>query len=286
MPIVNGIDGPVETWNPDWVACCPPSVCEVTPQSLVCNFINLLPSGPLWDEAKFAGTTCPTWCDTGCPDDQCGSMVSYAAFIGRRLHSAIADTLWPSLRESSPYTAYDTLDEWLERYAWRDCYMGTCRLATLGEQTPYEILGECGVTFCPPDFAPELELLYKRGVVIALHRMRMRPARNLAAINFILESLYSELVPDPNFNPFEPGAKQCLVLQPTADYAEAVLPTPCPRTDQTESDANKMVKLYATPGNGVCAGAPPRVYPLTLAAHCIVLSLMSSCNPVCIKRKP
>lgn len=281
--IVDGIDGKVDGWSPDWASCCPPDVCSFPPEAFACNFINLLPSGPLWDEAKQRGLGCRSWCDTGCDDDLCGSMVSYAAFTGRRLHAMITENLWPSIRESSPYTAYDTLDEWLDRFNWRDCYMGTCRLATLGEQTPYEVLGECGLSYCPPTFSDDLARLYKRGVAVAMHRMRMRPPRNLAAINFVLEYLHTELVPDPKYNPYNPDTRLCLVLRPTSDNAPALIPEPCPRSDAA---SNKSVPLYLTPGNGVCVGAPSRVYPLTLAAHCIVMALMPSCDVVCIKRTP
>jgi len=284
--IVNGIDGTVVTWAPDWETCCPPDVCSYSPDAFACNFINLLPNGPIWDEAKQAGIGCPSWCDTGCPDDLCGSMVAYAAFMGRRLHAMVSEHLWPSIRESSPYTAYDTLDEWLARLNWRDCYMGTCRLATLGEQTPYETLGECGLTFCPPTFPDDLARLYKRGVVVALHRMRLRPVRNLAALNFVLEHLHCELVPDPSYNPNNPDSTQCLLLRPIRDAAPAIAPDPCPRPDESASFSDKMVTLYLTPGNGVCAGAPSRVYPLTLAAHCIVLALLPSCETICVKRIP
>lgn len=284
--MIPGIDGMFPAGSIDSGECCPPSICEITPESLICNFINLLPSGPLWDEAKREGINCPTWCDTGCPTDSCGSLVSYAAFVGRRLHSMISDNLWPTIRETSPYTAYDSLDSWLERLRWRDCYMGTCRLATLGELTPYEIMGECGPEYCPPTFPRDLELAYKRGVVIALHRMRMKPPRTVAAINFILQSLYSELVIDPKYNPDDPESKLCLILRPTGDYGLAVVPEACPRTDQSIADAQKTVRLFMTPADGICAGGPNRVYPLTLAAHCIVLALMQNCGNVCIKRIP
>lgn len=282
--MIPGVDGLADA-GVIFTGCCPPDICDATPEALACNFINLLPNGPLWDEAKQKGIGCKTWCDDNCLDDKedlCGSLVAYAAYCGRRLHTHITETIWPAVREASPYTAYDTLDEWLERLRWADCYMGTCRWATLGELTPYEILGECGPEYCPPEFPPELQLLYKRGVIIALHRMRLRPRKNLAALNFILSSLHSELVADPQYNPDNPEARLCLVLRPTSDFAEAIVPMRCPDDGAT----GRQVQLYITPGKGLCAGGPPRAYPLTLAAHCIVRALLPTCDIVCIKRKP
>lgn len=286
MELFPGIDGLTPKGEIEGTDCCPPDICAITEESLACNFINLLPNGPLWDEAKLKGLACKTWCESNCPDDVCGSLVAYAAYTGRRLHTVIQDILWPSIREASPYTAWDNMDDWLDRLGWVDCYNGFCRDPGLGELTPYEILGECGPQYCPPTFPDALARLYKRGVIVALWRMRHGFVKNLSAINFILSSLYSTLELDPNYNPNDPAAKLALVLRPSADFAHAVTKEACPRTEQTIADANKMVKLYMTPGNGVCVGAPSRVYPLTLAAHCIVRSLLPSCSVFVVNRKP
>lgn len=280
--MIGGIDGLVPNAEIEGASCCPPDPCSITAENVACNFINLLPSGPLWDEAKYRGVQCGGWCEANCNSGDCASLVNYAAFLGRRLHAMIQDNLWPSLRESSPYTAFETLDEWLERFAWRDCYMGTCRSPALGELTPYEIMGECGPQYCPPTFSDDLALLYKRGIVIALHRMRMRPVRNLAALNFVLEYLYTEVIPDPTWDEGD-GTDLCLVARPTDDYAPAYRQITCPPQD-TASD--KMVKLFLTPGDGICVGGPARVYPLTLAAFCILRALLPSCDTVCLIRRP
>lgn len=210
-------------------------------------------------------------------------MANYAAFVGRRLHAMVQDNLWPALRESSPYTAYETLDDWVSKFNWRDCYMGTCRSPALGELTPYEIMGECGPQYCPPTFSDELSRLYKRGVVIALHRMRLKPARNLAALNFVLQYLYTEIVPDPNWEPDDEHPYRCLLLRPTADFAPAHTQLQCPPQAVT---TDMMVKLFLSPGDGICVGGPSRVYPLTLAAFCIIRALLPSCEIVCLTRSP
>lgn len=280
--MASGVDGAVQAGELPISGCCPPDPCSATVESIACNFINLLPSGPLWDEAKYRGISCGGWCSTTCQTDECISMVNYAAFIGRRLHAMLQENLWPAVREASPYTAFDTLDEWIERFNWRDCYMGTCRSVALGELTPYEIMGECGPEYCPPVFSNELSILYKRGIIIALHRLRLKPIRNLAALNFILSSLFTELVPDPNWRP-DDDEPQCIVVRPTTDFAPAFTKMACPYESGVP---DKMVKLYLTPGDGICVGGPSRVYPLTLAAFCILRTLLPSCDIVCLDRKP
>lgn len=280
--MIPGVDGMTPIGALPESGCCPPHPCTITAESVACNFINLLPNGPLWDEAKYRGISCGGWCATACRTEDCSSVVNYAAFVGRRLHAMVQENLWPALREASPYTAYETLDEWIERLNWRDCYMGTCRSPALGELTPYEIMGECGPEYCPPTFSDDLSRLYKRGVVIALHRMRMKPAKNMGALNFVMQYLFTEVVPDPDWDPLS-GERQCIFVQPSEDFAPVYEKLACP----PDTDApDKMVKLYLTPGDGICVGGPPRVYPLTLAAFCILRALLPSCDIVCLIRKP
>lgn len=277
MMMVPGIDGLMPFAELPPSGCCPPDPCTVTAESVACNFINLLPSGPLWDEAKLRGISCGGWCTTACRTEDCGHMVNYAAFTGRRLHAMLQENLWPSLREANIYTAYETLDEWLDRLRWRDCYMSTCRVQDEAGLMPYEVLGPQGPRYCPPTFTPELAILYKRGVAIALQRMRLKPVRNIAAINFIFEYLHTTVSYERR------GAGYCLIVAPNADQAEEFLMPKCPRD---EDAAQKMVTLFLSPGNGLCAGGPSRVYPMTLAAFCIVKALLPTCDTVCIARKP
>lgn len=287
-----GIDGmaPIGVLPPS--GCCPPSICEISPESIKCSFVNLLPNGPLWDKAKDAGIECNidgcvTDCDSGIGSEfsMCGSMVAHAVYSARKLYQIIMTGLWPALRESDPSTAYSTMDEWLDRLGWIDCYNSHCRDASLGEITPYEILGPCGVEYCPPTFSPELARVYKRGIIMALWRMRHGLVSNLAAINFILEPLYAELVIDPAYGT-STEVEKCLILRTTAETAPVVNPFPCPRTNETLLRDTKTVNLWLSPGKGLCAGGPTKAYPLVLAAHCIVRSLLPTCCNICIIRQP
>lgn len=285
--LVAGIDGLVQLGVIPSTGCCPVDPCSLTVESIACSFINLLPKGPLWDKAKEEGISCKGWCFPVCPPTNgCSSLVNYAIYTGRRLYDLLISTLQPALREANPYTAWDTMDDWLERLGWIDCYSSSCRDPSLGDLTPYEVIGECGPAFCPPNIPPDLQRIYKRGVINALWKMRHGVARNLAAINFVLEDLYTELVLDPDYDPEDPESKKCLVLRPTDDFGRKVIRLPCPLSDREILEMQTMVQLYLTPGNGVCIGAPEKVYPTQLAAHCIVRSLLPSCDTVCILRKP
>jgi hypothetical protein len=196
------------------------------------------------------------------------------------------NSLWPSLREADPETAFTTMDEWLDRLGWVDCYNQFCRDPFLGQLSPYEILGECGVEYCPPTFTEEFSLVYKRGIIRALNRLRRGVIPNLEAINFIIAPLYAELVLDPDYGPANPLVEKCLVLQTTAEFAPPVTKFPCPRTDTTMVESEKQVPLWISPGKGLCAGGPAKAYPLVLAAHCIVRSLLPTCCTICLRREP
>lgn len=286
----DGIDGRVAVGSPPSDGCCPPDLCSITPESLACNSVALLPSGPLWDKAKEVVIQCKGRCDDVCnafgkTQDMCASIALHAVYSSRKLYYFIMGSLWPSVREANPMTAWSTMDEWLDRLGWADCYNTYCRSKELGEITPYEVLGECGIEFCPPTFSEELTRVYKRGVIAALWRLRHGIEGNLASINFIISSLYAELVVDPSYDPLS-GDKPCLILRPTADYAPVVLKEHCPRNETTILQGQKQVKLYLTPGDGLCVGGPNRAYPLLLAAHCIVRSLLPNCCNICLKRQP
>lgn len=291
--MVAGIDGLVPVGKIPPSGCCPPDICEISPESLSCSAINLLPSGPLWDAAKAKGIACGGDCLEDCQEspfgteeDVCQTLVAHAIYTGRKLYYYIMNSLWPSLREADPETAFTTMDEWLDRLGWVDCYNQFCRDPFLGQLSPYEILGECGVEYCPPTFTEEFSLVYKRGIIRALNRLRRGVIPNLESINFIIAPLYAELVLDPDYGPQNPLVEKCLVLRTTAEFAPPVVKYPCPRTDTTMAESGKQVPLWISPGKGLCAGGPAKAYPLVLAAHCIVRSLLPTCCTICLRREP
>ena len=124
METVLGIDGraPKGELPPD--GCCPPKLCHIDPCGLACNFVNALPRGPLWDLDKATALA------SGCAEPlqgNIGPVVRHAIYAAKRLHATLMSALWPALRESDPATAYDTLDEWLDRCGGCDSGDGAAR---------------------------------------------------------------------------------------------------------------------------------------------------------------
>src|SRR5579864_1354440 len=200
VPVRLSADGCVPYLNDDAVYCCPPPLCGNEWCCTLVAFMNLLPSGPIWDFWKAAAISyfernenpadCPLLHDPKCP-----SLVLHAIYAATKLRYFVHHALWPAFRESDPNTAITTLDAHLDRLQWEDCYNQHCRSVLLGELTPLEVWTECGPQFCPPDYPPELENAVKKGVAIALTRANMGVIRNMCGINWIIEPLGSEIRP-------------------------------------------------------------------------------------------
>ena len=196
-------------------SCCPPPLCG---NDLCCTFVafmNLLPSGPLWDYWKAAAISyfesdpddpsqCPLLQDPRCP-----SLVLHAIYTVLKLRTVVHGALWPALRESNPVTAITTLDFHLSRMQWEDCYSQHCREVLTDELTPLEVWTECGPMFCPPDYPPELENALKHNVAVALTRANMGVIKNLCGINWIIEPLGAELKPIYVYTSDNPCALLC-----------------------------------------------------------------------------
>lgn len=199
--VLPGLDGraPVGVLDPD--GCCPPQLCQIDQCGLICNFISALPAGPLWDRAKAEGlgsyaTGDPDVICDGNAGGACASIVNHAVYAARRLIDGLFNALQPALREADPFTAYDTLDTWLDRLGWQDCYDCACRAAGRPIPSPIEVLGPQGIPVCAlPTYPDDLQRAVKRGIVIALTRLSVGPRRNLDAINWVIGPLGARLEP-------------------------------------------------------------------------------------------
>lgn len=254
--------------------CCPQRICEISMCSLMCNFIGLLPNGPLWDRKKQEGMQkwvgrCNGLACNDCTDADCGSMVDFAAFCGARLWSLIQEALWPSLREANPYTAVTTIDSWLDRLGWADCWASACRDRRLGP-SPYEQNVPCGVIVDVPKPPPELDMAVKRGIVLALWRLRMEPIKNLCGINWVIEPLSASLRP-------------IMLDAPLTGCKGAVFELCQTGTIPGLPGRNCDEPPVAIPASYVYDGRT--IWPATLAAHCIALSMMPF-NPDCTAPLP
>lgn len=287
-------DGCVEVLNPADSGCCPPPLCG---NDLCCTFVaffQLLPSGPMWDYWKaqaigyFQSNEDPAQCPL-VTDPRCPSLILHAIYTVLKLRAMVHGPLWTSYRESNPYTMVTTVDAYLERLQWEDCYNQHCRSVLLGEITPLEIWTECGPLFCEPNFPPELTAALKRGVAIALTRAQMGVIKNLCGINWVIDPLGAVLTPDIPEVPAPPITEPC---DPAlCSDAKFIL---CNSRDWLEGPGTGDVCATLTPlpqvpafwdlGCDRPAGLPQVVWPGVLAAECIVRSMMPPACPSNITR--
>lgn len=284
-------DGCVDVVEIDDPSCCPPPLCG---NDLCCTFVaffNLLPSGPMWDYWKeqairyFASNADPAQCPL-VTDPECPSLILHTIYSVLKLRLMVFTALWPALRESNPYTAITTLEAWLERLGWEDCFRTHCRSPMLGELTPYEIMTPCGPEYCDVPLPPDLDAAVKRAIAIALTRANMGIIKNLCSINWVIEPLGARLDPIP-VDPDEGGewtVEPCaavpnFVIVRTRDWIEGagdgdVCCTQCPPP---------QIPAYW----GECgkpAGLPEVIWPGVLAAECIVRALLPATCPTNIMR--
>jgi hypothetical protein len=268
-----GIDGMVPKGTVTANDCCSPTPCEVDPCQVARSFIGLLPSGPLWDAAKYkAMTVLATACDCAAcwTPDHCPSMVDYAIHMGQRLAGLINGPLWVSVRERDPFTAYSSTSEWLDRLGWADCFNTLCRSHKLGDLTPIEIMTECGATLVQIEYGQDYLRAYESAVIKSLSRLNYGIIKNLASINFVLEPLKARVVP-AEFEDACESDEVCLTIEKTSDTFDGVTPKACgiPLSIPAYIDRDAM---------GLPADLPRWIWPGHMAAECITRSLLSH-NP-------
>jgi hypothetical protein len=270
--------------------CCPIDVCNLDACNLMCAFIQLMPSGPLWDVPKaramerYQNLPCAPVC---APDPgSCSSLVDYAVYSGYRLAELLRGPLWASIRESSPYTAVETIDSQLNVYGWTDCWESACRDQRLGP-SPFECgvfepgLDSCDANFSPiyvPTIPEPLNTAVKRGVLIAMHRLAMAPIKNLCGINWIIEPLGAYLRPKEGIS-----ADQCCTglrweICNISDTIEGVPSLSCSAEKIKRVKASfEMPTLAFNTATGRCEPVGPdmlMIWPAIMAAQCIAISLL------------
>lgn len=268
-----GIDGKVPFDPKADTTCVPANLCDYTETGLACLFKGLLPSGPIWDRDKEDP-------NNGVTDGRT-SMVAYAAYLGKVAHSVIENSIWAAVRESNPWTAATTLDEWMDRLGWQDCY-GACRAKGLTALSPFEIMGECGPIYCAPQYTEEYDRAYKSAIVKALYRLRLGIIPTIDAINFVLEPLGAgvevswkddEEPTDGNCHP----DLICVRVVKVNDFLE-VPKVLC-------SDETKVTPLNPGLGCNLPMGLPQTVWPTLMAAECILRAILPI-NITCVLPTP
>lgn len=307
MATTLGIDGPTEVALLPSDGCCPPSICQITLCSLICNFVNALPRGPLWDRAKMEASSRASrgGCDGNDCTDPCASVVSHAIYAANRLYLALHEALWPALRESDPFSAFVTVDDWLDRLGWRNCFASQCRSPLLGDLTPLEYLGTDGrpVHYDPP-YSADLVLAVKLATVRALALLDLGIIANVNSVNAVIEPLGARVVavgascaPWPCLPGCEPPDSNCAEPGATPDMSDPTDPC-CPRCDHPVWRIEPSTETFIKPSMPRCdlegmntpntetipsfydrtasdpAGIPAKIYPGVLAAECIVRSLV------------
>jgi hypothetical protein len=255
-----GVDGYVPFAVLAGDGCCVGDVTAVDLCAFVCSFVELLPTGPLWDTAKTKALVTFTQggdydtCAACYSEKSCTTMVDYAIYAARVLHHAITNILAPAINEASPLTAVATVGDWLERYGWQDCYRNACRV-TPEAVGPYEYLDECGPVFCDRAFPATYEATLQRQILLALHRARRSGVYNLASLNWIAEPLGAVLTPRN-------------VPEVPADCAS------CGNVQlEICATGDRFAGISATRTFN-CGGVPRTVYPGVLAAACILQGLL------------
>lgn len=194
--------------------------------------------------------------------------------------------VWPQLREANPATAYSTLDDWLDRLGWEDCYRCACDCVDpdAGEdRPPFELITPDGRRICcPSEATPELERAVKRGIVLALWRLRLGIVPNLDAINFVISSLGAYIEPVTILDECGQSQSCCrptFRIFPTSDTLPCALEKSCPRPVLDPAPcASGPCECHVTAYWELdCDGAGDgrRIYPGVLAAECIVRSILS-----------
>lgn len=285
-----GADGLVPIGNVSSNYCCPDLCVDIC--GLICSTVNLLPTGPLWDGPKtetigrFLNNDGTNPCEYACtPDDlSCQSIVSYAVYSARLLLDNINGALYPSLRESDPNTAVETLDSWIERLGWENCYKSICRSPLLGDLTDFEIIGECGPQYCDIELPPDLELAVKRGIVKSLARVNMGIIKNTSSINWVIEPLGAKIgIRNPNEiceEDFKETPDCCdleFEIMNSVEEFEAVDTNPS--MDCNKPKPGTIKAYYDVCLDKLPAGGKSRIWPGVIAAECIVRSLLPQSCP-------
>ena len=269
-------------------ACCPDPLCLPT-CDIICSFVELLPTGPMWDRAKqettayFSGGGDYDPCDVVCTTCPCPTLVSYAVYGARLLHDMASNVLWPAIRESDPKTAITTLDDWLDRYGWQDCYRNTCVGQFASALSPYAVADGCGgKSYCAVDFPPAFELALKHAILQCLVRAQNGVIKNLDGINWVIEPLRSILRPRM---PWPEGyakklAGDCEEPDGPECYCDEALFELCnvgdtiPAAPSLASQCNAAETTVASLQLFKCGDVDTMLYPNVIAAECIVRALM------------
>lgn len=303
-----GVDGQVPFALLEDDGCCVDPLCTDEGQS-ACAFVDLLPTGPMWDRQKFEVREVIKAAG-GVPDGvgeekfPCVSMATFAVYVSQVRNDLVKNALGPTIREHRPHTAVTTRLDWLDRYQWVDCYRSACRPAYLANLSPYEVEGECGSEYCATSFPEEFEAALQHAILMSLTRLRRGIIKNLGGINWVIEPLgaridpvqpYPEEVqtyldgkaadPDHASGIGIDGSIPCWCEYATYEMSHTSETLPAAPTEASFCDRSQRGTVSALQ-TYTCEGRPDvQLYPGVVAAECIAWSLMPRPCPNIIFRE-
>lgn len=310
LTLTLGADGnrPATTLPSD--GCCSDPLCQTAGES-ACSFVDLLPSGPMWDRSKAelvdVITECgvvPTETTTWCRDVACPSMVMYGVYLSSVLQHMTKNMLVPSFREADPRTATTTLDEWLVRYNWADCYRCDCNGEYANQFSPYRnpVSWGCLTCCCEPYLPEDFECAMKYALVQSLRRRQRGVIGNLDGINWVIAPLGAAVRPraypdnvqayiDGTCTPAEGDGPPCwceevaLEIYPTTTTLpkcptelDFCRPEGTPQIETVEAEQIYYCKdeeqYMGCADFHDCDADRTRIHPAVLAAECVVRSIL------------
>jgi hypothetical protein len=222
------------------------------------EFVRLQSQATITQEPVFVCTPVPAPVINGCV-----SVVNHAVYTSFRLYDVLLNALYPAIRESNPMTAYDTLDDWLERLRWQDC-MGSCRMPGINGLLPTEIMGECGEYVVDLEYPDCLVTYLKHATVVALTRLQYGRTKNLCYVNDIIAPLGAVIF--PTAGRYDECPHQ-MTIAPYTDTFQTWQKLGC------DPVFNSTCSAFYTPTPSDPEGLPARIYPGLMAAECIVRSM-------------
>lgn len=297
--LVLGVDGRRAVAALEGDGCCSDPLC-VSEEVLGCSLLDLLPTGPMWDiqkqrarDAIVANGGAIPDCDTEHQIET--SMVSYSLYLARVLSDLVDQVIAPSVAESSPHSAVTTLDDWLERLGWVDCYRSACRSPYLAQFSPYEQETECGTAYIAPEFPAEFERAMKWALVQSLSRARRGVIKNLDGINWVIEPLGVQVRP---LQPYPPLVQDYLD-DPGTDLSSGDTVEECRACfcEDVEFEVYRTTETLPKAPTEYCqTGAPDTVaaaqeyngetlYPAAIASECLIRAMLPRTCPNIIHRE-
>lgn len=291
--------------------CCSDPLCASSDESAMgCAFIDALPSGPMWDKPKIQLQDAIR--DAGgipAPADmpECVTMVNYALYVSRVLSDMVSTMLAPSIRDQNPNTAVNSLDDWLVRYGWYDCYSCNCDGTFASLFSPYrrDVEWSSAPCCCDPFLPEDFRCAMKHALVRSLRRMERGVVRNLDGINWIIEPLGAQVRPrepypdhvqrflDGTCETGEDEGSPCfcedaaleifptledLPVCPTGEVLCSNEPPPTVPAQQLYYCEDEDILQCPDEGDA-CEDERTRIYPAVIAAECIVRSLLPAQCP-------